>query len=69
MEYLKEKGVVVAKVAELTPLGVASLALLAEEPRHPYEMYQVLMARHEDRLVKVRPGTLYHAVGDRKSVV
>jgi len=30
---------------------------------HPYEMYQLLMARHEDRLVKVRPGTLYHAVG------
>ncbi|MFP3578004.1 PadR family transcriptional regulator [Arthrobacter sp. fls2-241-R2A-200] len=51
------------KAAELTPLGVASLALLAEEPMHPYEMYQVLMARHEDRLVKVRPGTLYHAVG------
>ncbi|MGR0158970.1 PadR family transcriptional regulator [Paenarthrobacter nitroguajacolicus] len=51
------------RVAELTPLGVASLALLAEEPMHPYEMYQLLMARHEDRLVKVRPGTLYHAVG------
>ncbi|MFJ5954688.1 PadR family transcriptional regulator [Paenarthrobacter sp. NPDC092416] len=48
---------------ELTPLGVASLALLAEAPMHPYEMYQVLMARHEDRLIKVRPGTLYHAVG------
>lgn len=51
------------KAADLTPLGVASLALLAEQPMHPYEMYQVLMARHEDRLVKVRPGTLYHAVG------
>ncbi|MCD4850699.1 PadR family transcriptional regulator [Arthrobacter sp. AK01] len=51
------------KASDLTPLGVASLALLAEEPMHPYEMYQVLMARHEDRLVKVRPGTLYHAVG------
>ncbi|MDR6987780.1 DNA-binding PadR family transcriptional regulator [Paenarthrobacter nitroguajacolicus] len=51
------------KASDLTPLGVASLALLAEEPMHPYEMYQLLMARHEDRLVKVRPGTLYHAVG------
>jgi DNA-binding PadR family transcriptional regulator len=47
----------------LTALGVASLALLAEEPMHPYEMYQLLMARHEDRLIKIRPGTLYHAVG------
>ncbi|MDR6435526.1 DNA-binding PadR family transcriptional regulator [Paenarthrobacter nicotinovorans] len=51
------------RISDLTPLGVASLALLAEEPMHPYEMYQLLMARHEDRLVKVRPGTLYHAVG------
>ncbi|WP_426003676.1 PadR family transcriptional regulator [Paenarthrobacter sp. NyZ202] len=52
-----------APSTDLTPLGVASLALLAEGPMHPYEMYQLLMARHEDRLVKVRPGTLYHAVG------
>lgn len=47
----------------LSPLGVAVLALLMEAPMHPYEMYQLLIARHEDRLVKVRPGTLYHAVG------
>lgn len=49
--------------APLTPLGISALSLLVEEPMHPYEMYQLLMARHEDRLVKVRPGTLYHAVG------
>jgi DNA-binding PadR family transcriptional regulator len=47
----------------LTALGLASLALLTERPMHPYEMYQLLMARSEDRLLKVRPGTLYHAVG------
>ncbi|RMI35749.1 PadR family transcriptional regulator [Nocardia stercoris] len=29
---------------------------------HPYEMYQVLLSRHEDHLVKVRPGSLYHTV-------
>jgi DNA-binding PadR family transcriptional regulator len=52
-----------ARAASLTPLGVAALSLLIEEPMHPYEMYQLLVARHEDRLVKVRPGTLYHAVG------
>jgi len=51
------------RTAPLTPLGVAALSLLVEEPMHPYEMYQLLMARHEDRLVKIRPGTLYHAVG------
>jgi len=46
----------------LTPIAVASLALLAERPMHPYEMYQLLLARHEDRILKVRPGSLYHAV-------
>ncbi len=29
---------------------------------HPYEMYQVLLSRHDDQLVKVRPGSLYHTV-------
>jgi DNA-binding PadR family transcriptional regulator len=29
---------------------------------HPYEMVQLLLARSEDRLVKVRPGSLYHVV-------
>jgi len=52
-----------ARATALTPLGIAALSLLLEQPMHPYEMYQLLIARHEDRLVKVRPGTLYHAVG------
>ncbi|MBG0739976.1 PadR family transcriptional regulator [Paeniglutamicibacter antarcticus] len=47
----------------LSPLSVAALALLAEHPMHPYEMYQSLTARSQDRLLKVRPGTLYHGVG------
>lgn len=46
----------------VTPLGIAVLALLAEGPMHPYEMYQLLVSRKEDRIVKVRPGSLYHAV-------
>ena len=51
------------KARHLTPLGISALGLLVERPMHPYEMYQVLMQRREDRIVKVRPGTLYHAVG------
>ncbi|MCX5043703.1 PadR family transcriptional regulator [Aldersonia sp. NBC_00410] len=47
----------------LGPLGIAVLALLFERPMHPYEMVQVLQQRHEDRIVKVRPGSLYHTVG------
>lgn len=50
-------------MAELGPLSIAALALLSERPMHPYEMYQLLIDREEDRLLKVRPGTLYHAVG------
>ncbi|WP_431219122.1 PadR family transcriptional regulator [Leifsonia xyli] len=51
-----------AESRTLTPLAVAALALLAEGPSHPYEMYQTLVQRSEDRLVKVRPGSLYHTV-------
>jgi DNA-binding PadR family transcriptional regulator len=43
-------------------LGISALALLVERPMHPYEMYQLLIQRHEDRVVKVRPGSLYHKV-------
>lgn len=46
----------------LTPLALISLGLLAEKPMHPYEMYQTMLTRHDDRNVKVRPGTLYHQV-------
>lgn len=46
----------------LTPLAVAVLALLVERDMHPYEMHQVLLHRATDRIVKVRPGSLYHAV-------
>ncbi|MEV4125967.1 PadR family transcriptional regulator [Nocardia sp. NPDC049707] len=46
----------------VTPLAIAVLALLEERPMHPYEAYQLLIARREDMLVKVRPGSLYHTV-------
>jgi DNA-binding PadR family transcriptional regulator len=49
-------------VAVLSPISLAALGLLAERPMHPYEMYQLLLERAEDRLLKVRRGTLYHAV-------
>jgi DNA-binding PadR family transcriptional regulator len=31
-------------------------------PMHGYEMFQTLVERHADRIVKVRPGSLYHVV-------
>ncbi|GAB16927.1 putative PadR family transcriptional regulator [Gordonia effusa NBRC 100432] len=46
----------------LPPLAVLVLGLVIERPMHPYEMVQTAMARHEDRLANIRPGSLYHAV-------
>ncbi|MEF2977022.1 PadR family transcriptional regulator [Subtercola sp. YIM 133946] len=48
--------------AALTPLGLSALALLTEGPMHPYEMYQLLIRRLKNEIVKVRPGSLYHAI-------
>ena len=49
-------------MAELTPLAISVLALLTENPMHAYEMYQLLINRQNNRIVKVRPGSLYHTV-------
>lgn len=59
---LKRSGVrrVVAK--ELSGLAIAILALLSEHPMHPYEMHQLMTERGEDRLIKIRAGSLYHKV-------
>jgi DNA-binding PadR family transcriptional regulator len=46
----------------LTPLGIAALALLTEGDMHPYEMFQTMIARRDDVIVKLRPGSLYHTV-------
>ncbi len=48
--------------ARLTALQFAALAMYEEGPRHPYDVYQEMLRRREDTLVKVRPGTLYHAI-------
>lgn len=45
----------------LTPLGVTVLGLLCERAMHPYEMCQLATARRA-RVVKIRPGSLYHTV-------
>lgn len=50
-------------VDRLTPLGVMVLALLREGDMHPYEMIRLMRQRHEDRLVSITNGTMYHTVG------
>jgi DNA-binding HxlR family transcriptional regulator len=48
--------------ARLTPLGVMVLALLREGDMHPYEMIRLMRHRHDDRIVSVTNGTMYHTV-------
>ncbi len=46
----------------LTPLALAVLRLLDEEPMHPYEMQQRIRDYAIDQVVKVAHGSLYHTV-------
>ena len=46
----------------LTPLALAVLNLLHEQPAHPYQLHQTMNDRGTDRFVKVTAGTLYHTV-------
>src|SRR3954452_14148813 len=50
-------------VDRLTTLGLMILALLGEGDMHPYEMLRLMRQRHDDRLVTITNGTLYHTVG------
>jgi DNA-binding PadR family transcriptional regulator len=49
-------------VSALTPLAMSALGMLVERPMHPYEMYRLMIDRYEHEVVKVKPGTLYHAM-------
>lgn len=57
--------------ARLTPLGVMLLALLREGDMHPYEMIRLMRQRHDDHIVTLTNGTVYHTVArlDRLGVV
>jgi DNA-binding PadR family transcriptional regulator len=46
----------------LTPLALAVLYMLSEEPMHPYEMRQRIRDHGIDYAIKVTHGSLYHAV-------
>src|SRR6185369_4646230 len=46
----------------LPPLALAVLRRLRERPMHPYEAHQQIRDRSIDYVIKVRAGSLYHAV-------
>jgi DNA-binding PadR family transcriptional regulator len=41
---------------------IAILALLREKPMHPYQMQSVLHERHQDEILLLKRGSLYHAI-------
>ena len=46
----------------LSPTATLVLAVLLDQPMHPYEMLVRLRKRRDDRLVRLNPGAVYHAV-------
>jgi DNA-binding PadR family transcriptional regulator len=49
-------------MVKIGPLAVAVLGLLAEEPRHPYDIAYTMQTRRMDEHIKLSMGTLYHVV-------
>ena len=49
-------------MAKIGPLAVAVLGLLAEQPRHPYDVAYTMQHRHMHEHIKLSLGTLYHVV-------
>jgi len=47
---------------ELSAVAVLLLALLHEQPMHPYQLHQALVERGDTRLVRVNAGAVYHGV-------
>lgn len=47
---------------EQKPLDLLVLSMLVERPMHPYEMAQLAIKRHLDRLVSIRTTSVYNVV-------
>ncbi len=49
-------------MTDLPAVAVMTLALLREQPAHPYEVFRTLEQRCDTRLARVNAGAVYHAV-------
>jgi len=47
---------------ELSAVAVLLLALLHEQPMHPYQLHQTLLERGDARLVRITAGAVYHGI-------
>lgn len=46
----------------ISPVATLVLSVLIERPMHPYEALSTLHRRRDDRLVRLSPGAVYHAI-------
>lgn len=51
-----------ASMGELSAVAVLTLALLHEQPMHPYQVHRTLVERGDTRLVRVNAGAIYHGI-------
>src|SRR5919201_4391762 len=51
-----------AKAPPFNPLALAVMALLHEQPMHPYEIACTMRRRHLEESIKLNYGVLYHTV-------
>lgn len=49
-------------IGELSAVAVLILAMLHEQPMHPYQVHQTLVERGDTRLVRVNAGAVYHGI-------
>lgn len=45
-----------------TPLALAILSVLHNQPRHPYDIRQLMRQRHLDRSIRASGGAVYHTI-------
>ena len=48
--------------AHRTPLALAILSVLHNQPRHPYEIRQLIRQRHLDESIRTSGGSIYHTI-------
>lgn len=48
--------------AHRTPLALAILSVLHNQPRHPYEIRQLIRQRHLDESIRASGGSIYHTI-------
>ena len=52
-----------SRSAQRNHWALAVLCLLRERHMHPYEMRRLMRERHKEERLRLKAGSLYHAIG------